>query len=109
MDDSGFTSETVQQITIGIVAKYTNPCVTSGTYSGTVGICYTTGTATVCTDVAMTGDFTTYTTAAYTTDSDGGSLDSSDIDNLQVEIRRRTGGSPNLIVTEVYADVEYLP
>jgi hypothetical protein len=46
---------------------------------------------------------------AYATDSDSGALDIADINALQVAIKRLTSGGYPLRITEVYAEVRYIP
>ncbi len=108
MENSGLTVGTIQGIEIGVVAKYAPSCPTSGTTTGSMEICYSTGTNTVCTERTVSGELSTYT-ANFTTDSNGGTLDISDIDNIQIEIRRKSAGSIHLIVSEVYVKATYVP
>ena len=76
-------------------------------------ICYTTnGVNTVCegdANLPAVPSYGDYVTATATTDSSGGALDLTDVNNLQVEVRRRTSGGVWLQVTEVNVEVTYIP
>jgi len=110
MDDPGLGDVTIQSITIYVYARYaTHP--TGGTASGDVNIGYRTGTNTVWngnTNISS-ADHSLIVSGAYTTDSDGGALDFTDITNLEIVVRRIVAGSNQLRVTEVYVNVTYLP
>ncbi len=98
MDDSGLAAVTIQSIEIGVRTKYRTSCGPSSDTSGLMDICYKTGASTICTeDVSVINDFSLYT-STHTTDSDGGDLDVTDIDNLQIDVRRKNAGSINLMV-----------
>jgi hypothetical protein len=78
-----------------------------------VDLGYRTGTNTVWSgEKATVSDYgyTLIDSAEFTTDSDGSALDSMDIDNLQIVVKRITNNRVwQLLVTEVYVDVEYTP
>ena len=102
--------ENVQNIDIKVYAQYQPSCGGGGSSAGLMDICYTTdnGVSTLCTtDVSLSGTYAEYT-INQTTDSAGGDLDVTDIENLRIDIRRKTGGSPKLMVTEIAVDVNYL-
>jgi hypothetical protein len=56
-----------------------------------------------------TGEYIHVMSPAYATDSDGGLLDVTDVGALQLAVRRLTGGAAPMRVTEVYAEVRYVP
>lgn len=113
LDDSGLGAVAVESVTVYVYARYVDgPWPGPSPYAGNVSIGYRTGTATVwetgfSTDTS--GGYNLLQSAIYTTDSDGGGLDVTDIDNLQVAVRRNASGSVQLRVTEVYVEVTYLP
>ncbi len=81
-------------------------------YTGTVNVGYRTGTNTVwwgnrTTDIS--GDYNLIQSTAYTADSDGGALDLTDVDNLQIAVQRSAIGPPQLRITEIYVEVIYNP
>jgi hypothetical protein len=104
MDDSGLiNNEHIQKLDIGIVVKYAPSCPTSGTATGTMQVCYDTGEGMSCqSDVTVSGDFSLYEFLDIDTN-----LDISDIDDIRIEVRRKSSGSIHLIVTEIYVEVYY--
>ena len=112
MDDAGLTGATITSVTLRAAARYVSgwapvpPC-----YSGNLAIGYTTGATTVWTGAkAVAGcSYTEVSSPTYFTDSDGGPLDATDLDNLVLSVRRLTAGGYPLRVTELVADVEYTP
>lgn len=77
-----------------------------------VNIGYQTGTAVQWSGgqtLDTTGNYVYLSTQTFTTDSDGGTLDANDIYNLQVSIRRDLKGASQLMITRVWAEVEYIP
>jgi hypothetical protein len=55
------------------------------------------------------GNYVYRSTQTFTTDSDGGPLDVDDIYNLQVTVRRDLRGNSQLMITRIWAEVEYIP
>ncbi|MFC1718176.1 hypothetical protein ACFL6S_31260 [Candidatus Poribacteria bacterium] len=116
MDDpTGLGGATIQDITIYVHARY----VTAGgpaprpPYAGWVDIGYQTGTNVVWrgdfrTD-GVTGDYDEIISDTYTTDSDEGLLELTDINNLQIAIKRLSSGAVQLRITEIRVEVTYIP
>jgi hypothetical protein len=111
MDDPGITG-TIQKLTFHVYARYVSgwspspPCS-----SGNINIGYKTGIGTVwkgSTNISGC-PYTLVSSAEYTTDSDGGPLSLTDINNLQIAVKRLTSGSYPLRITEVYVEVTYSP
>jgi hypothetical protein len=112
MDDpGGLSGATIQSLTFHVYARYVDgPWPGSVPVAGNLNIGYKTGTSTVwkgSTAVDDSGSYNLVSSATYTTDSDGGSLDLSDIDGLQIAVQRNNAGSSQLRVTEVYVEVVY--
>jgi hypothetical protein len=55
------------------------------------------------------GEYTLIQHTSVTTDSDGGLLDPTDLDNLQIGVEKSIHSSYEIRVTEVAVEVEYLP
>jgi hypothetical protein len=112
MDDpTNLAGATIQNITIHAYARY-KASPGGGTFAGNVDIGFRTGSATEWRGNYLTDTSTNYHhifSNAYTADSDGGVLDLTDINNLQVAVQRNAAGSPQLQVTEVYVEVTYVP
>lgn len=115
-DPVGLDSATIQSLTFHVRAMYRN--VGGGNPSGTIGnldIGYRTDGATAVWKGSTTTTYSDLTfelisSTTYTTDSTGGALDLTDINNLQIAASRlHSGGGYNLHVTEVYAEITYLP
>lgn len=101
MDDpTGLGSATINNITIYVYARYLDgPWPGAVPYAGSVNIGYKTGAVTVWKGSVSTdtsGAYNLIISSAYTTDSDGGSLSLSDINNLQIAVKRETYGPPVL-------------
>lgn len=114
MDDpSGIESATIQSITFHVYARYVSGwSPVPPPYPGVIDIGFKTGVNTVWkgdTSIDGSGNYNLVSSSTYTTDSDGGTLDLTDINNLQISVKRRTSGSCPLRVTEVYVEVTYLP
>jgi hypothetical protein len=114
MDDpTGLGSITIQSLTFHVYARYVSGfSPTPPPYPGVIDIGYKTGTNTVWkgdTSIDGSGNYNLVSSSTYTTDSDGGALDLTDINNLQISVKRRISGSYPLRVTEVYVNVTYLP
>ncbi len=114
MDDPvGLAGATITGVTLHVSARYlSSPSPTATPRAGGVSVGYQTGASiqwsgSVTTDTS--GEYNTISSQQFTTDSDGGPLDLTDIENLQVSIRRDLGGPPELRVTEIRAEVEYTP
>ncbi|MEJ2201562.1 MAG: Ig-like domain-containing protein, partial [Desulfuromonadaceae bacterium] len=112
MDDPvGLDDASIQSIRLHVYARYTVSASDSTPYADEVNIGFKTGTATIWNgDVTTdtTGDYNLISSAVYTTDSDGGALEVDDIYNLQVAVQRNNDGTaPELLVTEVYAEITY--
>jgi hypothetical protein len=112
MDDpTGLGGATIQSIKFYAYARY-KASPGGGTYAGNVNIGFRTGTATEWRGNYQTDLTTNYhliSSISYTTDSDLGVLDLTDINNLQIAVQRNASGSPQLQVTEVYVEVTYFP
>lgn len=107
MDDpSGLTGATIHSITFHAYVRNTSS-------SDDVNIGYMTDGATTvwegATTLASSGSYSLISSSAYTTDSAGGALDLTDLNNLQIAVDRIGTGPSGLRVTEVYADIEYTP
>lgn len=114
MDDpNGLAGATINNVTVQVRARYQEgPWPGAVPKVGSLTVGYKTGAATVWSSTFTTdlsGSYNLLTTAAWTLDSDGGPLELSDIDALQVAIRRGTAGSYQLRVTEVLVTVGYTP
>jgi len=55
------------------------------------------------------GNYKQISTQTFTTDSDDGPLDLEDINNLRVSVRRDISGNNQLMVTRIWAEVDYIP
>jgi hypothetical protein len=107
----GLEGATISSVTLHVKARYLEgPWPNALPYAGWVVVGYKTGTATQW-DGALTTNtsdgFNLISSRKFTTDSDGGALDLSDINNLQVTIRREVAGPALLRVTEIRVEVEY--
>ena len=115
MDDpTGLGSVTIQSLTFHVYARYVSGfSPTPPPSPGVIDIGYKTGVRILCwkgdTSIDGSGNYNLVSSSTYTTDSDGGALDLTDINNLQISVKRRTSGSCPLRVTEVYVKVTYLP
>ena len=115
MDDlpAGLEAATIDSITIDVYARYLDGAWPGAIpYAGNVDIGYKTGTNTVWkgnTATNTSGAYNLIMSNTYTTDSDGGPLDLTDINNLQIAVKRNTSGPPVLRVTEVYVEIAYTP
>jgi hypothetical protein len=112
MDDpTGLEWATIESVTIHVTARYLEgPWPNALPYAAGVNIGYQTGSATRWSGSQMTdtsGDYKLLSSQTFTTDSDGGPLDLSDIDNLQVTVRREIAGSYLLRITQIRVEVEY--
>lgn len=111
-DPAGLSGTTIQSITFHVYARYVsgwspNPPA----YAGVINVGYKTGTSTVWkgdTSIDSSGNYNLVSSGTYTTDSDGGPLDLTDINNLQIAVQRRTSGGYPLRITEIYAEITYL-
>ncbi|MDH3326099.1 MAG: hypothetical protein OEM38_05200, partial [Gammaproteobacteria bacterium] len=61
------------------------------------------------TTIPSANTYTLVSSSTYTTDSAGGALDLTDLNNLQISVNRIGVGPANMRVTEVYAVVDYTP
>jgi hypothetical protein len=112
MDDFNMPSATVNNITIKVWARHRVQGGTDSPTTGPVDVGYYTGTG-----ESWLGDTTTLNLGNYTytliehvvtQDTDGGDLDPSEIDNLQIGVKRSTHAN-EMRVTEVTVEVEYIP
>lgn len=111
-DPSGLAGATIDSITVYVYARYLDgPWPGAVPYAGSLTIGYKTGTSTVWSNATTdtSGAYNLIQSASYTTDADGGTLDLTDINNLQIAVQRGVFGSPQLRVTQVYAEVVYTP
>jgi hypothetical protein len=112
MDDpTGLAGATIQNITIHAYARYKDGPM-GVPYSANVDIGFRTGATTEWRGNYLTdtsGDYNHIYSDTYTADSDGGVLDLTDINNLQIAVQRNASGPPQLQVTEVYVEVTYVP
>jgi len=110
-DPSGMNNAAITGIDLYVSAKYLDGPWPGGVpYSGYVNIGFKTGTNTIWNGATLTdqsGAYNIIHSNLFTTDSDGGALDLTDITNLQIAIQRNTYGPPQLRITEAYADVHY--
>jgi hypothetical protein len=112
MDDpAGLQGATIDSVTLHVMARYLNGPWPGGVpYAAGVSIGYQTGTATQWSGSVVldtSGSYNQVSTLTFTTDSDGGALDLTDINNLQITVKRDTSGPPLLRVTKVWAEVVY--
>ncbi|MDY6951897.1 MAG: Ig-like domain-containing protein [Thermodesulfobacteriota bacterium] len=117
-DPDQFTGRTIDSVTIRVYARYL-----AGRWPGAVpdrkrwAVGYRTGTSWKTDDWMWlpaafpdADDHNYYLwTKTYTTDSDDGALDLTDINDLQIKISRRDGGTHQLRVTQVCAEVSLSP
>ncbi len=112
-DPVGLGSTTIQSINFHVYARYVDGfSPVPPPAPGTIDIGYKTGTNTVWkgdTSIDDSGNYNLVSSSTYTTDSDGGALDLTDINNLQISVKRRTSGGYPLRVTEIYVEVIYMP
>jgi hypothetical protein len=115
MDDPGgdLAEATIDSIIFHVLARYVDgPWPLPVPVEANVNAGFKTGANTTWRGNAITdlsGNYNLISSVFYTTDSDGGPLDISDIDDLQIALQRNVAGSTQLRVTEVYAEIEYTP
>ncbi|MDA3937043.1 MAG: Ig-like domain-containing protein [Actinomycetota bacterium] len=113
MDDPTLFGASIQSVKVHILARYVSGwSPVPPAYTGNADLGYLTGTTTLWTGSSTlpgTGSYTHVMSTAYATDSDSGALDIADINALQVAIKRLTSGGYPLRITEVYAEVRYIP
>ena len=115
MDDPlGIEGSTINNITIYVYARYLDgPWPGAIPSAGIINIGYKTGSSTIWsgnTTLDNSGSYNLVMSDTYSSDSDGGLLDLSDIINLQISAQRVSGGGPILLrITEVYVSVGYTP
>lgn len=112
MDDPvGLEGTTIRALTVHVVARYlAGPWPNAVPHAGSVTVGYKTGTATRWSPSASTdtsGRYTSISSPRFVVDSDGGTLEPVDIDNLAIVVRRDAAGPPLLRVTEIRVEVEY--
>ena len=109
MDDyAPLNNKTIQSFTINVLARYsTHP--NTGTEDGYMNVGYKTGNNTkwLGSVYLSAPDYVRITSDKLTTDSDNGTLEPDDINNIQIFIKRDTGGPDELRVTEIYINVKY--
>jgi hypothetical protein len=110
-DPAGLQGATITSVTIRVTARYLEgPWPNALPYAAGLDVGYQTGSAVIWSGSQLTdagGGYSLISTQTYTTDSDGGPLELSDINNLQVSIKRQIAGSYLLRVTEIRAEVGY--
>lgn len=112
MDDpAALQNATIENLSFYVYARYLNGPWPGGVpYVGYIDVGYKTGASTVWSGSTTTdpsGAYSLISSFTYSTDSDGGALDLTDINNLQIAVKRNTYGPPQLRVTEVFAEVNY--
>ncbi len=112
-DPTGLAGATIESITISVYARYLEGQWPGALpYAGNIDIGYRTGTNIIWTGNTVTdtsGNYNLIQSATFTSDSDGGTLDLTDIDNLQITVSRGAFGPPQVRVTQVYAEIVYSP
>ncbi len=114
MDDSAGTlleGATIESIRIYAYARFQNPG-SGSSFNSRVDLGYNTGTNTVWNGLVSTPngrDYTFIESSEFTTDSDGGPLDTTDIDNLVIHVQRNNLNNSvyQMLVTEVYVEVAF--
>ncbi len=114
MDDPiGLDNSTVTGITVFAYARYLEGAwPDAAPTTGNVMLGYKTGSAVIWTSAIGTdasGEYNLIFSNTYTADSDGGELDVNDIINLEIPVKRYIGGPLQLRITELFAEIEYLP
>jgi hypothetical protein len=112
LDPAGLTGVSINSIKIHVYARCLDgPWPGPSPVAGNVNIGYRTGTSTVWKGNTSIDDSGSYNLITFdaNNDSDGGSLDLADVDNLQIAVQRNISGSFQLRVTEVYAEIVYTP
>jgi hypothetical protein len=112
MDDLNMPSATINSITIRVWARHHTLGGSDFPTTGPVDVGYYTGTGETWlgdTTTQNLGDYT-YTLIEHvvTQDTGGGDLDPSEIDNLQIGVKRSTHAN-EMRVTEVQVEVTYVP
>lgn len=112
MDDPiGLEDATIHSITLHISARYLEGSwPNAAPYLGYVDVGYRTGASPQWSGqmaLDTSGNYNLVASQTFTTDSDGGPLDITDIKNLQVGVKRNISGAPILRVTEVRVEVDY--
>jgi hypothetical protein len=113
MDDpAGLEGVSIESVTIHVMARYLDgPWPSAVPYAAVVDLGYrSSGATTLWSGSQMTdtsGGYALISSPTYTTDSDGGSLDLADLNNMSVTIKRATSGSPQLRITRAWAEVVY--
>ncbi len=118
MDDTAGTfleGATIESIRIYTYARY----ISAGSgipVDGSIDVGYNTGSSTVWNGNTVFAwpnwdySYILIESSVFTTDSDGGSLDPTDIDNLQIMVQRNSKNNVwQMLVTEVYVEVYYAP
>lgn len=112
LDPADLTDVSINSIKIHVYARCVDgPWPAPSPVVGNVNIGYKTGTSTVWKGNTSTDNSGSYNLITFDAneDSDGGSLDLADVDNLQIAVQRNISGSYQLRVTEVYAEIVYTP
>ena len=112
MDDpTAPVGASVKDIKIHVFARYMNgPWPNPTPIAGEMIIGYNTGGTPLgegSQSIAAVADFQHFTSAVYTTNPDGAPLSQTDIENLEVGIRRNSSGPQELQVTEIYVEINY--
>jgi hypothetical protein len=110
-DPAGLEWANIDSVTLHVRARYLEgPWPNAIPYAAGLNMAYQTGSAMQWTGINNTdasGSYNLISSQTFTTDSDGGPLDLSDINNLQVSIKREIAGSYLLRITEIWAEVVY--
>jgi hypothetical protein len=110
MDDFNVPGATVSSITIRVWARHRVMGGSDSPTTGPVDVGYYTGTSEFWLGITTTQNLGNYTYTliehVITQDTDGGELDPSEIDNLQIGVKRSTHAN-EMRVTEVAVEVEY--
>ncbi len=114
MDDPiGLDDATIDSITIYIYSRFLDGAWPDALpVTGYLKLGYKTGSAMVWSypiTVAESSDHVPVNSDIYYLDSDGGTLDLDDINNLEIGVTRYIGGPMQMRITELYAEIAFTP